>query len=95
MTGKKVVNVQENNVVPESDVWRILHYSTETKLQNAENELTGKIDGILDCPKSDVCGILHEFTKYEKRKTKISEKEETAPSKIRQSKVGKSLNQSV
>ena len=64
----------------------------ETKLQNAENELTEKIDGILDCPESDVCGILHEFTKYEKRKTKISEKEETAPSKIRQSKVGKSIS---
>ena len=74
-------------------MWRILHYSRKrtTKLQNSESELTEKIDGILDCPESDVCGILHEFTKYEKRKTKISEKEETAPSKILQSKVGKSI----
>ena len=54
-------------------------------------KLTEKNDGILGCPESDVCGILHEFTKYEKRKTKISEKEETAPSKIRQSKVRKSI----
>ena len=81
---------------PESDGWRILHYSRKrtTKLQNSESELTKKNPEFLTSmiAESDVCGILHEFTKYEKRKTKISEKEETAPSKIRQSKVGKSIS---